>query len=82
MQPEVQKICVFAMSRTLQSCCSGRTNGSADLSITSWWMFAAGISLACMITILTNGSQTIHVAGANPVKVLRSDNIIGAWLIE
>jgi putative ABC transport system permease protein len=39
----------------------------------SWWMFAAGILLTWMITILTISYQTIQAARANPVDSLRSE---------
>lgn len=39
----------------------------------SWWMFAIGISLTWIITILTISSQTIRAATANPVEALRND---------
>lgn len=39
----------------------------------NWWMFAAGILLTWMITILTISYQTIRAASANPVEALRND---------
>jgi ABC-type antimicrobial peptide transport system permease subunit len=39
----------------------------------SWWMFAVGIFLTWLITILTISYQTIRAATANPVEALRNN---------
>jgi putative ABC transport system permease protein len=39
----------------------------------SWWMFALGILLTGVITMLTISYQTIRAASANPVEALRND---------
>jgi hypothetical protein len=39
----------------------------------SWWMFALGILLTWIITMLTISYQTIRAASANPVDALRND---------
>lgn len=39
----------------------------------SWWMFAAGILLTWLITMLTISYQTVRAATANPVEALRSN---------
>ncbi len=39
----------------------------------SWWIFAAGISSALIITLLTVGFQALKVALLNPVRSLRGE---------
>jgi putative ABC transport system permease protein len=39
----------------------------------SWWMFAIGILVTWLITILTISYQTIRAATANPVEALRNN---------
>jgi putative ABC transport system permease protein len=39
----------------------------------SWWMFAIGILLTWLITMLTISFQAIRAATANPVEALRND---------
>jgi len=39
----------------------------------SWWMFAIGILLTWLITILTISYQTVRAANANPVEALRNN---------
>lgn len=39
----------------------------------SWWMFAMGVLLTWLITILTISYQTIRAATANPVEALRNN---------
>lgn len=48
-------------------------NGFAYHIDISWWMFAIGISLTWLITILTISYQTIRTATANPVEALRNN---------
>lgn len=39
----------------------------------SWWMFALGILLTLLITMITISYQTTRAASANPVEALRND---------
>jgi putative ABC transport system permease protein len=39
----------------------------------SWWMFALGVLLTGLITMMTISYQTIRAASANPVEALRND---------